>query len=429
MRKTPKSLRLQLGLFGRTNIGKSTFLNMVAGQDVSITSSVAGTTTDVVEKSMELLPVGPVVFLDTAGVDDKSELSSLRLAKTRKIFDRADIIILIVEANVWSDFERAVVSEAEKRNTSLIIAINKVDQKKPKKDFIERVKKYADFYLLVSSIDIENRDKYVNLLKSYLIKSCPDDFINPPSLVGDLLPEAGLATLIVPIDLEAPKGRIILPQVQTIRDCLDHKQMALVVKESQYPHSLDRLKNNPDLVICDSQVVSFMVKNTPDKVNCTTFSIVFSRNKGDLIEEVKATVTIDSLESGDKVLIAEACSHHPIEDDIGRIKIPKWLKQYTKKDIKIDSCAGRDYPDDLSKYKLIIHCGGCMITRREKLFRIQKAKEQNVALTNYGLAISHLQGVLERVLSPFPKAQEAYQEEKAEARNANKNRPRFMEKK
>ncbi|MCF7872965.1 MAG: [FeFe] hydrogenase H-cluster maturation GTPase HydF [Candidatus Omnitrophica bacterium] len=414
MRKTPKSLRLQLGLFGRTNIGKSTFLNMVAGQDVSITSSIAGTTTDVVEKSMELLPVGPVVFLDTAGVDDKSELSSLRLAKTRKIFDRADIIILLVEPNLWSDFEREVVLEAEKRNTSLIIVINKVDQKKPKEEFLKKIKKYTNFYLLVSSIDVKNRDRYVNLLKSYLIKCCPDDFINPPSLVGDLLPEGGLAVLIVPIDLEAPKGRIILPQVQTIRDCLDNKQMALVVKESEYVSSLSKLNNNPDLVICDSQVVSFMVKNSPLDVNCTTFSIVFSRNKGELAEEVKAVTVIDRLENGDKVLIAEACSHHPIEDDIGRIKIPKWLRQYTKKDIKIDSCAGRDYPDNLSKYKLVVHCGGCMITRREMLFRIQKAKEQKVPLTNYGLAISHLQGVLDRVLSPFPEAQKIYQEEKVE---------------
>jgi [FeFe] hydrogenase H-cluster maturation GTPase HydF len=412
MRKTPKSLRLQLGLFGRTNIGKSTFLNMVAGQDVSITSSIAGTTTDVVEKSMELLPVGPVVFLDTAGVDDKSELSSLRLAKTRKIFDRADIIILLVEPNLWSDFEREVVLEAEKRGTSLIIVINKVDQKKPKEEFFKEIKKYTNFYLLVSSIDVKNRDRYVNLLKSYLIKCCPDDFINPPSLVGDLLPEGGLAILIVPIDLEAPKGRIILPQVQTIRDCLDNKQMALVVKESEYVSSLSKLNNNPDLVICDSQVVSFMVKNSPLDVNCTTFSIVFSRNKGELAEEVKAVTVIDKLENGDKVLIAEACSHHPIEDDIGRIKIPKWLRQYTKKDIKIDSCAGRDYPDNLSKYKLVVHCGGCMITRREMLFRIQKAKEQKVPLTNYGLAISHLQGVLDRVLSPFPEAQKIYQEEK-----------------
>ncbi len=412
MRKTPKSLRLQLGLFGRTNTGKSTFLNMVAGQDVSITSSVAGTTTDVVEKSMELLPVGPVVFLDTAGVDDVSELGALRLQKTKKIFNRADIIILLVELNIWSDFEAEVIREAKKRNIPVIIAINKIDIARPTSDFINKIKSYTKYYLLVSSIDKNNRDQYVNLLKSYLIKCCPDDFINPPPLVGDLIPGQGLVVLIVPIDLEAPKGRIILPQVQTIRDCLDNNQMTLVVKESEYINCLSKLKRDPDLVICDSQVVSFMVGNTPERIKSTTFSIVFSRNKGDLAEEAKAVTVIDQLKDRDRILIAEACSHHPIEDDIGRIKIPKWLNQYTGKKLQIDSCAGRDYPDDLSQYKLIIHCGGCMITRREMLFRIQKAKEQKVPLTNYGLAISFLQGVLKKVLFPFSDACKIYLEEK-----------------
>ncbi len=401
MRKTPKSLRLQIGLFGRTNTGKSTFLNMVAGQDVSITSSLPGTTTDVVEKSMELLPVGPVVFLDTAGINDRSELGALRLKKTKKIFNRADVFVLLVEPNVWSDYERETLAEAKKRNIPVIVVVNKVDLSKPEKDFIDKIKKYVGRYFLVSSVDKKNRDSYVNSLKSYLIECCPDDFINPPPLVGDLMPAQGLAVLIVPIDFEAPKGRIILPQAQTIRDCLDHNQMALAVKESEYLSSLGKLKQDPDLVICDSQVVSFMVDNTPPKIKVTTFSIVFSRNKGDLSEAVRAVTAINRLENNDKVLIAEACSHHPIEDDIGRVKIPNWLYQYTGKKLQIDSCAGRDFPDDLAQYKLIIHCGGCMITRRQVLFRIQKAKEQGVPLTNYGIAISFLQGTLKRVLSPF----------------------------
>jgi [FeFe] hydrogenase H-cluster maturation GTPase HydF len=431
MRKTPKSLRLQLGLFGRTNTGKSTFLNMVAGQDVSITSSLAGTTTDVVEKSMELLPVGPVVFLDTAGVDDNSKLGALRLKKTKKIFNRADILILLVEPNIWSDFEEEVIKEAKRGDTPVIIIINKIDRTKPKNNFINKIKSYAKYYLLVSSIDKNNRDEYLNSLKSYLIKCCPDDFINPPPLVGDLIPKQGLVVLIVPIDLEAPKGRIILPQVQTIRDCLDNNQMTLVVKESEYINSLSKLKKDPDLVICDSQVVSFMVDNTPKKIKSTTFSIVFSRSKGDLTEEAKAVTVIDELKDQDRILIAEACSHHPIEDDIGRIKIPKWLKQYTGKKLQIDSCAGRDYPDNLAKYKLIIHCGGCMITRREMLFRIQKAKEQKVPLTNYGLAISFLEGVLDRVLFPFSDVYKVYLEEKRRrADNENKkSRFRAMEEK
>jgi [FeFe] hydrogenase H-cluster maturation GTPase HydF len=402
---------------------------MVAGQDVSITSSLAGTTTDVVEKSMELLPVGPVVFLDTAGVDDNSELGALRLKKTKKIFNRADIIILLVEPNIWSEFEEEVIKEAKKGNTPVIIIINKIDRIKPTNNFISKIKSYAKYYLMVSSIDRNNRDEYVNSLKSYLIKCCPDDFINPPPLVGDLIPRRGLVVLIVPIDLEAPKGRIILPQVQTIRDCLDNNQMTLVVKESEYLDSLSKLKEDPDLVICDSQVVLFMVGNTPEKIKSTTFSIVFSRSKGDLTEEAKAVAVIDELKDQDRILIAEACSHHPIEDDIGRVKIPKWLKRYTGKKLQIDSCAGRDYPDDLKKYKLIIHCGGCMITRREMLFRIQKAKEQKVPLTNYGVAISFLEGVLDKVLFPFSDIYKVYLEEKKRRANDGnkKSRPRTME--
>lgn len=412
MRKTPKSLRLQLGLFGRTNTGKSTFLNMVAGQDVSIVSSLGGTTTDVVEKSMELLPVGPVVFLDTAGLDDSTQLSPLRLAKTKKIFNRADVIILVAEPNIWSDFDKAVSAEAKKRNIPLIVVINKIDREKPKKSFIDQVKKHTGLYLEASSLDKKNRNSYIIYFKELLLRCIPDDFINPPPLAADLFPKKGLAVLIVPIDLEAPRGRIILPQVQTIRNCLDNGQMVLVVKESEYKLCLSRLKKWPDLVVCDSQVVLFMVKNTPEKVKCTTFSTLFSRNKGDLTEQAKSAAAIDELKAADRILVAEACSHHPIEDDIGRVKIPGWIKKYKNKPLKFDFCAGRNWPDDLSKYKLIIHCGSCMITRREMLFRIEKAKQAKVPLTNYGLAIAFSQGVLERVLKPFPEALLAYKKKR-----------------
>ena len=408
MRKTPKSLRLQLGLFGRTNIGKSSFLNIVAGQDVAITSRVPGTTTDVVEKSMELLPIGPVVFLDTAGVDDISELSRLRIKKSRKILDRADIILLLAEPNKWSQYEDTIVQEAKQRNTPLIIIINKIDQAPPEDKYIRRIETITNKFLLCCSIDIDNRDHYVNALKKHIIECCPSDFLNPPPLIGDLVPKSGLAVLIVPIDLEAPKGRIILPQVQTIRDALDNNQAALIVKETEYKAVLKKLSVPPDIVVCDSQVVSQMVNDTPDFIPCTTFSILFSRYKGDLIEEIKAATIIDTLQPQDKILIAEACSHHPIEDDIGRVKIPRWLKEHVGGEVRIDTCAGRDYPEDLEDYKLIIHCGGCMITRREMLFRIQRAKEKGTSLTNYGIAISVLQGVIERVLSPFPAALDAF---------------------
>jgi [FeFe] hydrogenase H-cluster maturation GTPase HydF len=227
-------------------------------------------------------------------------------------------------------------------------------------------------------------------------------------LVADLIPAGGLAVLIVPIDLQAPRGRLILPQVQVIRDTLDNDAAALVVKEREYSHFLKQLSKPPDLVICDSQVVLKMVADTPQDVKCTTFSVLFSRFKGDLLESVKGVKVIEDLHPEDKVLIAEACSHHAIEDDIGRVKIPRWLRQYAGAQVKIDFCQGRDYPDDLRDYKLVIHCGACMLNRKEMMFRIEKAREQGVAITNYGVCISFLQGVIERVLSPFPFALEAF---------------------
>jgi len=401
MLKTPKSLRLQIGLFGRTNVGKSTFLNYITNQDVSITSPIPGTTTDVVEKAMELLPIGPVLFLDTAGLDDRSELSGARLKKTDNIFKRADIYVLITEAGIWGEYEEKIVVSAKRENAPLIIVINKADIKKPDQDFINKLKTYTRNILLSSSTDKNIQNFTIHEFKRNLIEIVPSDFLNPPPIIGDLMSSGGLAILIVPIDLEAPKGRIILPQVQTIRDALDSDQMALVVKESDYIQALKKLKNPPDLVVCDSQVVDRMVSETPAGIKCTTFSILFARIKGNLDEAVRAVGVIDKLQSGDKVLIAESCSHHPIEDDIGRVKIPKWIKERTKKDIVFESCAGRDFPDNLSQCKLIIQCGGCMISRREMLSRIEQAKAQGVAMTNYGVCISYLKGALDRALSPF----------------------------
>ncbi len=409
MIKTPKSLRLQIGIFGRTNVGKSSFLNMIAGQDVAITSPVAGTTTDVVEKSMEILPVGPVVFLDTAGLDDKSELAPARLNKTNKIFDRSDVAVLVVEPGIWTDYEDAVLSEAEKHKIPVIAAINKIDLGMPAAAFVNNIIKKINRVILCSSVNGKDRDRSISEFKKYLLEACPEDFFNPPALIGDLLPAGGLAVLIVPIDLQAPKGRLILPQVQTIRDALDNDSSALVVKEREYSSALAKLKSPPDIVVCDSQVVLKMVADTPPSVKCTTFSILFARYKGDLVEAAKGAAVIGSLQPGDKVLIAEACSHHAIEDDIGRVKIPRWLRQYVGGDLTIDISSGRDYPDNLKEYKLVIHCGGCMITRREMLSRVGKAKEAGVPITNYGLAISVSQGVIKRVLSPFPAALDAFE--------------------
>ena len=408
MEKTPKSMRLQLALFGRTNVGKSSVLNMIAGQDVAMTSPIPGTTTDVVEKSIELLPLGPVNILDTAGINDTSVLSEARIARTMKILDRADVIVLITEPNIWTEFEDQIIKEAHDRKIPLVIVINKTDIEEPTPEFIEKMKFNAKYIVTLSSVIPENRETYITDLKNAIIASTPDDFMKPMPLLGDLIPSGGLVVLIIPIDSEAPRGRIILPQVQALRDILDNDSVSVVTKESEYSKSLQMLSRKPDLVICDSQVVDKMMAQTPADVKTTTFSILFSRFKGDLVEEVRGAAAINSLKPGDKILIAEACSHHPLKDDIGRIKMPGWLKKYIGFDIDIDVTQGRDFPANLTDYNLVIHCGSCMLTRNEKLVRIFKCKQAGVPITNYGLAISVTHGVLERALSPFPDALEAF---------------------
>ncbi len=420
---TPKSLRLQIGLFGRTNVGKSSFLNYLAGQDVAVTSPVPGTTTDVVEKAMELLPIGPVTFLDTAGLDDQSELAERRLQKTAAALDRADVIVLLTEPNRWGAFEERMLDAAAARKQPVLVVVNKTDLPslgKPDPAFFQPslarraalgcqpLEKSAG-WLECSCVDAARRERVVSRFKELLLKVCPDDYIHPPALVGDLLPPGGLMVMVVPIDLQAPKGRLILPQVQAIRDALDGDAAALVVKEREYAALLGRLNRPPDLVVCDSQVVLKMVADTPREVKCTTFSILFARFKGDLQELARGAAMIERLRAGDRVLVAESCSHHALEDDIGRVKIPRWLRQYTGLDVQIEVSAGRDFPQDLTGYKLVVHCGSCMLTRREMLAHIQRARSQAVAITNYGLAISVTQGVLKRALSPFPAALDAFE--------------------
>lgn len=400
MQTTPKSLRLHIALFGRTNVGKSSFLNLVAGQDVAIVSEQAGTTTDVVEKPMELLPIGPVVFLDTAGIDDTTVLGEKRIGRTEKVFDRADVILLLHEGDRVTDFERSVEQRAEEKKIPVIKIANKADL----------VPSVDRSFLKCNSTDMQSRDKVLAELKAELLRVCPDEFIAPPPLIGDLVKPGGLAVLVVPIDLQAPKGRLILPQVSTIRDALDNDAATLVCKEREYAHLLSMLNRKPDVAICDSQMVLKMVADTPAEVPCTTFSILFARLKGDLRKFAIGAATIEKLEPGDKILIAESCSHHALEDDIGRVKIPRWLRQYVGIDLEIDVYSGRDFPDNLSEYKLAIQCGGCMQNRREVLSRIEKCEAAGVPITNYGLCISQTQGVLRRVLSPFPSALMAYEE-------------------
>ncbi len=420
MDTTPKGNRLHVAIFGRTNVGKSSLLNYLIGQEIAITSPVAGTTTDVVEKAAELLPLGPVLFLDTAGLDDTSELAGPRLKKTEKIFDRADCILLVTEADAWTGYEEDVLTEAGKRKIPVLLIVNKIDLRTPSPGFLEQLREKTGRVFSVSCRDVSARDAALEVLKRHLIEMAPDDFIETPSLVGDLLPPGGIAVLVVPIDLQAPKGRLILPQVQTIRDALDNDAAALIVKERELAGILSLLNRRPDVVVCDSQAILKVSADVPKEVPCTTFSILFARQKGDLSIAAAGAAVIETLQPGDKVLIAESCSHHPLQDDIGRIKIPRWLRQYVGGELQVDVSAGRDYPENLHEYRLIIHCGGCMLTRREMLSRLHKARVAGIPVTNYGLAISFTQGVIRRVLSPFPSALLSFDKKRAEIKGGER---------
>lgn len=400
MNTTPKSLRLQIALFGRTNAGKSTFLNLVTGQDTAITSPVAGTTTDVVEKAMELLPLGPVLFLDTPGFGDTSELGGKRMERAGKVFDRADVAVLLLTADGWGDAEEMLAAEIRKRNLPAVCVVTQTDIRKPSDDFLQLLKEKG-FESVIFSAPGE-RENVLNSFKAELLKVIPAERLIDPPLLGDLIPAGGTVLLIVPIDLQAPKGRLILPQVQAIRDALDHEASVIVVRENNFLPMLENLKKSPDLVVCDSQIVKRMAAEIPPDIPCTTFSILFARLKGDLAQLVQGAAAIKALKPGDKVLIAEACTHHAADDDIGRVKIPNGLQKYVGGNLQIDVCAGRDYPANLKEYKLIVHCGGCMFNRAEILSRLQAAEAAGVPVTNYGVALSFVSGALKQVLKPFP---------------------------
>ena len=406
MQKTPKSLRLHIGLFGRRNVGKSSLLNVLTRQNVSIVSEIAGTTTDPVEKPMELLPIGPVLFIDTAGIDDIGALGELRIQKTRKIFDRADIGVVVTEAGQWGEFEDAILTELQQRRTPVIVVFNKSDLARTDALFCDNLNQQK-----ISMVEtVALRGDGILDLREALIKATPDEYLNAPSIIGDLVRPGDLVVLVVPIDKEAPKGRLILPQVQTIRDLLDSDAYSLVVKERELRDALQRLKNPPAMVVTDSQAFLKVAADTPDDVLMTSFSILFARFKGEMTTFVRGAMVIDELKPGDRVLIAEACSHHPIADDIGTVKIPRWLTQYVGGKLDIQHAQGHDFPDDLATYKLVIHCGSCMFNRKLVLSRIMQCQQAGVPITNYGMTIAYSLGIFERALSPFPEALEMYRE-------------------
>jgi small GTP-binding protein len=388
MRGTPKGFRLHIGIFGRRNVGKSSLLNALTRQQVSIVSEVAGTTTDPVEKPMELLPIGPVLFIDTAGIDDVGALGEMRVARTRQVFDRTDLGLIVLEAGEWGPFEEGIFDELNRLKAARVALVRTV----------------------------ASRGEGVLDLREALIRAAPEEFINAPAIIGDLVPAGELVVLVVPIDLEAPKGRLILPQVQAIRDVLDVDAYCMVVKERELRDALDRLRRPPRLVVTDSQGFLKVAGDTPPEIPLTSFSILFARYKGDLVEFVRGAMAIDALKPGDRVLIAEACTHHPIGEDIGRVKIPRWLAQYVGGKLEFTTVQGRDFPDDVSPYRLIVHCGACMWNRREMLSRILRCRKAGVPITNYGLAIAYSLGIFERALSPFPAALDACHQMQKNAR-------------
>lgn len=393
--KSLKSMRLHIGVFGRTNVGKSSLLNKITNQEVSIVSDIAGTTTDVVEKSMELLPVGPVTFLDTAGLDDETELSGQRIEKTMKVVNRIDVAVVVCDFNGIDKFENDLIEKFKELKIPYLIVVNKCDLA-PKSFHIDLKSELSN----IIYTSVKKDEKIVFKFKEALVNLLPEDFVNSPKIVGDLVPAKSTVILVIPIDKEAPKGRIILPQVQTLRDLLDNNCLSYVVKESELKDALDNLKTPPALVVTDSQAFKKVSEIVPENVSLTSFSILFARLKGDLDEFVNGARAIENLKDGDMVLILESCTHHAIEDDIGRVKIPNLLRKKTGKNLVIHNYAGHDFPD-IKDYKLIIHCGACMTNRREVLSRVLIANQNNVPITNYGVVISYCLGILPRAIKIF----------------------------
>ena len=409
MQRAPKSFRLHIGLFGRRNVGKSSLLNAITRQQVSIVSHHAGTTTDPVEKPMEFLPLGPVLFIDTAGIDDEGDLGELRTQRTRQVFDRTDLGVLVTEPGAWGAFEDEILEQFDQREIPSIVVFNKTDLERPEPGVLDALQEREVPVVFTAA----QTGAGILDFRQALLDNAPEDFVNNPTILADLVGPGEMAVLVVPIDKEAPKGRLIMPQVQSIRDLLDGDAFCMVVKDGQLREALSRLSTPPKLVVTDSQAFREVAAATPREIPLTSFSILFSRFRGDLVQQTIGAMAIETLQPGDRVLVAEHCSHHPIAEDIGRVKIPRWLAEYVGGPLGFEWVQGHDFPEDVSPYRLVIHCGACTANRREVLSRLFKCRQAGVPVTNYGLTISYSLGIFERALEPFPAALEAYREEKA----------------
>ena len=393
-----KSLTIQIGIFGRMNVGKSSLMNFITMQNTSIVSQLSGTTTDTVSKQIELNPLGPVTLFDTAGIDDTSCIGELRVEKTKKVLESSDIVLLLCETGKFGDYEIDIIKEAGKRKTPVIAVIGKTDLKPPEDIFISEIQKHTRYVLFFSSLN-SNRDDFLNGLKKIMLEVLPDNYIEDYSVLRNMVKKGDTVILVMPIDAGAPRGKIIMPQAQTIRHILDLNACVFAVQDSQYQTALNSLKVKPAIVITDSQAVKKIAELTPPDIKLTTFSILYAADKGDISEMAKGAEALKTLKDGDKILIAEACTHHASCDDIGRVKLPRWIKEFSKKNIEIDYVSGQDFSEDLTKYKLIIHCGACVLNRKTMLSRLSKAIEQGIPITNYGIAISVMHGVLTAVSS------------------------------
>lgn len=388
MNDTPSAERVHIGFFGRRNAGKSSLVNAVTGQQLSVVSEVKGTTTDPVQKAMELLPMGPVVIIDTPGFDDEGQLGELRVQQTKRTLNRVDCAVLVVDGTVGkTTIDEQIIQLLVEKNIPYIVAYNKADLGAAAEDN----------GLVVSALTgdgvWELKERVARLVKSRE---------QTGKLVGDLVQPGDVLILVVPIDKSAPKGRLILPQQQVIRDALEAGAMPMVTRETEYPMALECLGRKPALVVTDSQVFGMVSKATPEDAPLTSFSILMARYKGFLEDAVRGAAALNALQDGDRILIAEGCTHHRQCEDIGTVKLPRWLREYSGADLQFDTCSGREFPEDLSPYRLVVHCGGCMLNGRELDYRRKCAADSGVPFTNYGTAIAQVHGILKRSLEKFP---------------------------
>ncbi len=402
MNETPSADRVHIGFFGRRNAGKSSIVNKVTGQELAVVSDVKGTTTDPVSKAMELLPLGPVVIIDTPGIDDEGHLGELRVRKAKQVLNRVDVAVLVVDATVGkTSVDEELIRIFKEKEIPYLVVYNKADLLKTKDgnrlSSENKLNQNAEQSIYASAATGQN----IYELKERIASLAVTDELKL-RLVGDLLEPSDFVILVVPIDKAAPKGRLILPQQQTIRDVLEAGAAAIVIKEDELSNTLENLGKKPKLVITDSQVFAKVSKETPEDIWLTSFSILFARFKGNLKAAAAGAAAIDRLKDGDKILISEGCTHHRQCDDIGTVKLPRWILNYTGKELEFEYSSGRDFPEDVTKYSMIVHCGGCMLNEREMRYRQKCALDQEIPITNYGIAIAYMQGILKRCVEMFP---------------------------